>query len=247
MSIRIMQEKVASAFAPVADEDGVLVRTPVLYPSNGNVVVHITGGADKCIVSDRGDALRNAHAHGVEIPNVDQWLNTIIKGSFLHASKGHITSGELQLKDVFAGIALVARAASTAVFYAVDRYKPETVTVHERAHQQLVGRFGLAHVSREAVAVGESTRSYHFDFAVRSIGPKPLLLDTVMPNPNSVNAKAIAHIDVAKLGDKAPLHAIIYDEGADWEAADINLLQSAAQLLPVSRLSTELGRYERLH
>jgi len=242
-----MQEAIASALAPVADEDGILVPTPVLYPSNGNVVVHVTGGANKCIVSDRGDALRNARAHGVDIPNVDQWLSTVIKGSFLRASKGHITSGELNLQDVFVGIALVARAASAAVFYALDRYKPATVTVRDRALSQLIGRYGAAHVSREAVAVGESTRSYRFDFAVRSIGPKPLLLDTVVPNPIAVNAKAIAHIDISKLGTKAPSHAIIYDETADWEAADINLLQSSAQLLPVSRLATELGRYERLH
>ena len=73
-----MQERISSALAPVLDKDGILVPTPVLYPSNGNVVVYITGGLKSCVVSDRGDVLRTVRAHGVNIPNVNQWLGHMI-------------------------------------------------------------------------------------------------------------------------------------------------------------------------
>ena len=117
-----MQERISSALAPVLDKDGILVPTPVLYPSNGNVVVYITGGLKSCVVSDRGDVLRTVRAHGVNIPNVNQWLGHTLKGSFLKASNGAITTGPIKSDDVLAGISLVARAASKAVAYAIETY-----------------------------------------------------------------------------------------------------------------------------
>jgi hypothetical protein len=237
---------IADAFAPIPDADGVLVPTPILYPSNGHVVVHVSGGAHTCVVSDRGDALRTARSHSVEIPDVDHWLSITLRGSFLHHSHGQITSGEMKLDDVFAGISLVARAASDAVRYAIDHYKPLEDTIYERTYREMKGKFGTPNVSRETNIAGASNRNYRFDFAA-PIGPRLLVLDTVVPNANSVNAKAIAHIDVGNLKDTAPFHAIVYDNDADWDASDINLLQSAAQLLPIARLSKELGRYEKLN
>lgn len=243
-----MLRHVSNALSPIQDDEGVIVPTPVLYPSNGNVVVYVSGGQGTCVVSDRGDALRNARAHGVEIPNVERWLGQVLKGSALRHSKGgHITAGRFKLDDVFAGISLVARAATTAVEYAIQHYRPSEIGISERVNRDLIQRFGPHRVSREAVASGLSKRNYRFDFAISELGQRPLLLDTVTPNANSVNAKAIAHIDLAGLGEKAPLHAMIFDDTVGWEAADINLLESAAQLLPASQLQKALVRYEQLH
>ena len=243
-----IRDQILSSLAPSAWENGVLVPTPVLYPSNSNVVVYVTGGAKSCVVSDRGDALRVARAHGAEISDADQWLRNVLRGSFLHSSSGDITSGEMEVKNVLAGIALVARAAATAVSYAIEHYVPrKEITIQQRALTELKRRFGPSQISRSVSARGASDRHYSFDFSIVSIGPKPLLLDTVSPNPNSINAKAVAHIDLENLQEKAPMHAIIYDQSADWDAAEINLLQSAAQLLPVSRLSQELNRYAHIN
>ena len=241
-----LAKHISAAFAPIPDADGLLVATPILYPSNGNVVVHVSGGSRTCVVSDRGDALRNARAHAVEIPNVDHWLTQTLRGSFLHHSSGQITSGEMKLDDVFAGIALVARAAADSVHYAIEHYKRPEETIYDRTYHELKKRFGTPNISRQTTVAGASNRNYHFDFAA-PIDSRMLLLDTVLPNANSVNAKAIAHIDIGNLKGGAPFHAIVYDGDADWEASDINLLQSAAQLLPVAHLSKELGRYEKLH
>ncbi len=241
-----LTQHISSAFAPVPDADGVLVPTPILYPSNGNVVVHVSGGSRTCVVSDRGDALRNARAHAVEIPNIDHWLTLSLRGSSLRGVSGQITSSEMKLEDVFSGIALVARAASDAVRYAIEHYKRSDETIYDRTYRELTARFGAPNVSRQTTAIGASNRNYHFDFAA-PIGARLLLIDTVLPNANSVNAKAIAHIDVGNLKEKSPFHSIVYDADADWDASDINLLQSAAQLLPVGRLSKELGRYEKLN
>jgi hypothetical protein len=149
MSIAL-RDLITGAFAPIEDRDGLLVPTPILYPSNGNVVVHVIGGAHSCTVSDRGDALRNARSHGVEIPSVDGWLGHVLRGSFLRASKGAITSGELKLDDIVAGIALVARASSAAVAYALEHYKPAERSIQDRAFDNLVLRFGPSSVSRKA-------------------------------------------------------------------------------------------------
>jgi hypothetical protein len=240
-------ERVSATFAPIPDHDGVLVSTPILYPSNGNVVVHVSGGSRECIVSDRGDALRNARAHGVDVPDVDRWLKLVTTGSFVHAANGQITSGEMKADDLFAGIAFVARAASEAVRYAIEHYKPAEETIYARTYNIVLERFGKSNVMREYAVAGASNRNYHFDFAAPIAAGRFLLLDTVLPNANSVNAKAIAHIDVGNLNGAAPFHALVYDSDVSWNASDINLLQSAAQLLPIATLAKELGRYENLH
>lgn len=243
-----IHEQISASLAPTFNHDGLLVPTPVLYPSNGNVVVFVTGGANKCVVSDRGDALRVARSHGAEITDTDAWLRHVLKGSFLRSASGNITSGEIEIKNVIAGIALVARAATAAVTYAIEHYVPRNeVTLENRAYRELRSHFGPAQVARGVSIYGASDRSYSFDFSVNSIGEKPLVLDTVSPNANSINAKVVAHIDISNLHGRAPLHAIVYDQTADWGAAEINLLQSAAQLLPVSHLSKELARYATLN
>jgi len=240
-------EHISSAFAPVPNQDGVLVPTPILYPSNGNVVVHVSGGTRACVVSDRGDALRNARAHCIDVPDPEKWLRHIVRGSSLHAVNGQIMSGEIRSDEVFAGIALVARAAADAVRYAIEHYRHHGETIYDRTYRELTGRFGSPNVSRQTTLAGASNRSYHFDFATPISDGKMLLLDTVLPNANSVNAKAIAHIDIGSLKNETRFHAIVYDDSAAWESSDINLLQSAAQLLPIARLSRELDRYENLH
>ena len=243
-----LADRISEAFAPVPARDGgLLVPTSLLYPSNGNVVVYVSGGHESCVVSDRGDALRNARAHCVEIPDVNAWLSNSLRGSFLHHARGQITSGAIRLDEIVAGIALVSRAASDAVRYALDHYKRPGVTVYKRTYETLIKHFGTPNVSREMIIAGASNRNYRFDFSIPVSGSKRLFLDTVSPNPNSVNATAIAHIDVGNLKERAPFHAIVFDPESDWEASDINLLQSASQLLPIARLSNELGRYESLH
>jgi hypothetical protein len=241
-----LAEHVSAAFAPIPEENGLLVPTSTLYPSNGNVVVYVTGGKRSCVVSDRGDALRNARAHGVDIPNVDIWLRHILKNSYLHSGNGAITSGKIKLGEVLAGIALVARAASDAVRYAIENYKRPEASVYDRTYDVLQRRFGAPNIPRQTNIAGASNRNYHFDFAA-PVGKRMLLIDTALPNPSSVNAKAVAHMDIGAVKENPPLHAIVYDKSAAWDASDINLLQSVAQLLPLATLHKELGRYESLH
>ncbi|MFO1237250.1 MAG: hypothetical protein U1F24_09595 [Alphaproteobacteria bacterium] len=228
--------------------DSVAVSTPVLYPSNSNVTVHISGGAAHCVVSDGGGATRHALSHGATIPDASAWLRGLLKNSQMRASAGMIVSPQIEFRELPWAIALVARASAEAVVNAIENHMKRLVRdLSGETYDVLAKAFGPSNVAHEVAFAGASNRRYHFDYGV-AIGRKSqLLLDVVSPNANSVNAKAIAHIDVSHLTKNAPKRAIVYDPDQDWDAADINLLNEAGLLLPIAALAREIPTYARMH
>ncbi len=69
-----------------------------------------------------------------------------------------------------------------------------------------------------------------------------LLIDTVVPESASINAKAVSHIDVGRNEDLDLTQRIVFDDQDHWDASDLNLLQMAAQTVPISRFSGSLDR-----
>jgi hypothetical protein len=244
-----VQEHLSKASEIMIEDDGVTIPTQVLYPSNSAVLVHVTGGRETCRVSDRGGALQTALSHGVSIPNVADWLLNVSKGPMLTASSsGQIVSRELPIGDVASAIALVARASVDAVQYALSHYTLKRDRLLVQSTSEAIAReFGKSNVLRDAHFTGQSNRVYRFDFAVPLHVGRHLLIDNVTSNANSINAKAIAHLDVSRISDSGPIHAIVYDPEEEWNAADINLLSSAAKLLPLKMLANELVKYQKLN
>ena len=246
--VALVRDRLQAAFPIVETDEGFAVQTPVIYPSNSTVSVYVSGGETQCVVTDGAGAYRQAISHGARITDAELWLKSLLRNSELSATdKGVIVSPRIAIDDVPWAVTLVARASARAAFHAVENHvKRSERDVAGTAFNALAATFGGPNVSRDVAYAGASNRSYRFDFSVPASG-RPLLVDIVNPHPNSVNAKAVAHIDLSKLGSRMPKHAIVFDPKDDWDAADINLLKDAARLLPINNLGRELMAYRTMN
>ena len=83
--------------------------------------------------------------------------------------------------------------------------------------------------------VGQSNKPHHFGHTVILSGDRKLLIDTVINDSSSINAKVIANIDVKMLNNPSLMQHIIYDDTAGWKSSDLKLLEMGANPLPFSR------------
>ena len=227
-------------------DNEVAVETGCLFPSNGSVIVYVSGGSELCVVSDHGAAAQTVYAHGVQVPDVRRWLGPFCKDNGLRLEGTHITSPPVGISHLPTVISLVANTASIAARYAIDKYTSEIgVRLIERLQDSLISVFGQRNIARDVEMAGASNRTYRFDFQIGSNKNRRIFLDHVNPHPSSINAKAAAHIDLGRLEDNTISQFLVYDKNAKWNSADLSFLQLAAQLLPVSRVGDVLQKSTR--
>ncbi|MCC6780114.1 MAG: hypothetical protein IT537_26355 [Hyphomicrobiales bacterium] len=70
-----------------------------------------------------------------------------------------------------------------------------------------------------------------------------MLVDPVINESSSINARVVANLDVKLLGDKKTKQFIIFDDSLKWSASDLNLLRVAqTPIVPFSRADQEFER-----
>lgn len=231
-----------SQFTVCIDEGGrIAVPTQCLYPSNGVVTVFITGGPHECIVSDEGGAMEEITSHGLEIRNPEPYLRPFYAPRGLHVTDSKIHTGPIPTDALATAISLVATTASVAAFFAVRTFKHRARRDLRRELRELLeARFSRSHVKEEIHLNGASGRNYRFEFMVDIGKNRNLVLDSVFPEATAINTRTIAHFDLAQAKNPLFVQRMVYDQADDWTAADINLLQMAAELVPFASFSQNL-------
>ncbi len=225
----------------------VAVTTHCMYPSNSAVTVFVMGGDRECVVSDNGETVRLVRSHGLSIPESGRWLNPFCKRAGLTLVRDHIQSPPVPMAALSNAIMLVANTAAIAARHAVDQFGIEKISLKDRIHQILSRLYSAPSISVGAPIAGESTRIYHPDFLVHTGSPLGMIVDSVTPHANSINAKAAAHIDIGRL-EKHPLQTIVYDASVEWAAADLSFLKSTtADLVPYEKLQQSLASRGQIH
>ncbi len=69
------------------------------------------------------------------------------------------------------------------------------------------------------------------------------MVDAVLPDANSINSHAIAHLDLNQLNDEKIVQRMVYDDDDNWDAADLNLLQMATTLVALSRADMRFRQF----
>ena len=228
------------------DDQKIAIPTQYLYPSNEFVTVYVAPTRGESFsVSDGGGALDTLSSHGIQLDEPEKKLASFCTDRALKARGGIIVTKPLPISALTTGIISVASASR-------DFARRELRT--ERSHRRrdlvaavghtLEGFYPSDRIKRSSVAVGASTRQYSFDFAVNLDGERRLLIDVVVPDPKSLNATAVANIDVGRAEDPLLDQRIVYDDEENWAAADLSLLQMAARTVPYSLLAKTIARYE---
>jgi hypothetical protein len=231
-----------SQFAVCIEDGGrIAVPTPCLYPSNGVVTVFVSGGARECVVSDRGGAIAEIAAHGLEIPNIEPYLRPFCVPRGLRISGTEIHTPPIPGDSLATAISLVATASSLAAFWAVRTFRHRVRRDLRRELRELLeARFSPGHVKEEIHLDGLSGRSYRFEFLVDIGGSRQLVLDSIFPEATAINTRTIAHFDLAQNKNPVFVQRLVYDQADDWAASDLNLLQMAAELVPFTSFSQNL-------
>lgn len=242
-----IEDKISDALRDFARTENVgpylAIPTQCLYPSNKSVTVYVSGGEHSCVVSDNGGAVDEITGAGFEIPYVHGFLSQFCRPRGLMESKGQILSPPMPTEDVAAGIVAVANASSEAATWGMHNLKPRRKRNLMAELSALLGRlFVPEHILAREAITGASNRRYHIDYAVRMPLDHLLLIDTVLPEASSINAKVVAHLDIQRTQNSRYESLLTYDDEDEWKASDLGLLRTAARLVPISALDVQLTR-----
>jgi hypothetical protein len=176
------------------------------------------------------------------VPNPDRFLRRFCtKG--IGAIDGKLVSPAVPAPQLTSAVMLVANASAAAAHWGVEHLK---VKRHRDLRAALYGslakHFAAERIERQGHLFGKSNKRYRFDNVVTLNASHKLVVDAVQPDPNSINSRTVAHLDVRQLEDPNIIQRIVYDQEEDWDSADLNLLQMAATLIPLSHLEHGLTR-----
>lgn len=222
--------------------DAVVIDTHCLYPAGGIVQVHFVGGAREVVAHDGGGAIRTLLAHGLDLPDKDVRIHKIAKSHGLSFKEGKIQSKALDVRYSSSLIVHVANASKEVCEDILRRYRFKKKINFQQALDTFVSTsFSKMDYKKNFPVRGMSERQYKFDYVINA-DSKRILVDAVLPDPNSLNARIVANLDVARRGDETIIQRIVYDEDDNWDSSSIELLRTAAPTVPFKYASEELYR-----
>ena len=208
-------------------DDGLVVTTHCMYPSNGLVRITIRGGENTIVATDEGGAMEEATAAGIPFNDYNRQLAHVVKGHGLSISDGVIRTPQMPIDAAPLAVLLVANASQDVARWMFDHAKIKR-SEHRVAHNEII--------------VGHSNKPHKFANVLDLGNQKKLIIDPVSNEASSINARVVANLDVRAVDDPRIIQRIVYDDEDEWTPADLNLLQVGAPVIAFSKASMVIGR-----
>jgi hypothetical protein len=240
-SLELIREHAEASLAVEYTSDGYRVTSQCLYPSNGRVRVFVRLGRETAIVSDDGEAVGEALAAGVQLKDPDKVLRHLVNPYGLKITNGVILTPTLPLSALAASIVLVANASQECAswLYSHQRIRKRR-DIRPLLHSYLRNKFD--HRLANGSLVGASNKRHRFQNLIQLEGGRKIIVDPVAHDPSSINARLVANLDIRSMKDPLLIQRIVYDDIEEWSAADLNLLQVGATVVPFSRVPDVIER-----
>ncbi|HUZ32793.1 MAG TPA: hypothetical protein VMV19_11935 [Xanthobacteraceae bacterium] len=223
-------------------EDGVRISTHVLYPSNGTVNVVVRGGTDSFVISDEGGAISEMISTGIRTFVADRALRVHVKNHGLLVQDGVIFSPKVPLDAIPAAILLVANASRDVASWAIGHLRAFPPRNFRNDLAMLLSRHFHDNLKHDTPIIGASNKPHKFTYVVYLHGDRKLLIDPVVPDASSINARVVANLDVRMANDPLISQIIIYDDAFKWRASDLKLLEIGAPTVPFSYAEAEITK-----
>lgn len=240
--IDLIRESLAHSFPVFEWGESVRVVTQCFYPSNGLVQVVVCGGTDTFVVSDEGNAFRELSAVGVEVTKSDTLLKKLVDERGLVITDGVISSPKVKAEELGVTIALVANASKEVSEWLFSHSRVKRERDFKSVLQQFLKSRFNDHVKHEAL-VGASNKEHKFENLIHFPNGRRLIVDPVMHDANSINARLVANLDVRSAGYDNLEQRLVYDDSENWKPDELNLLQVGATVIPFSRASQAFERF----
>lgn len=239
--IKQVDESLNGLFRAFEWGDAVRVVTHCLYPGNSFVQVVIRGGVNTFLVSDEGNAFRELSAAGVEVQKPDALVRHLIAECGLSIRDGVISSPMVTEESLAISVALVANASRDVARWLFSHAKIKKERDFKAVVQQFLKVRFDDQVKHETV-VGASNKVHKFDNLIALPGGRRIIVDPVVHDANSINARLVANLDVRSAGYSDLEQRIVYDDDSEWKPDELNLLQIGATVVPFSKAPQVFSR-----
>ncbi len=241
--LTIVQDAIAEIISAGESDGGVYVNTPCLYPSNGLVQLMVYGNNNEFTVSDNAGAVHELESAGLSIIKNDWALNRFLKSQGLNFKYGEIRSRVCSRSELPATIALVSNASKDMAewLFGFSKIK-RTRDIKKIVRSLLKVTFESSYLKEDEVIIGVSNKPHKFENIIFLPNNRRLIVDPVIRDPSSINARVVANLDVQLAKLPGVEQRIIYDDEADWKPEDLNLLQVGANVVPFSKSAEVIRR-----
>ena len=223
-------------------DDGLVVTTHCMYPSNGLVRITIRGGENTIVATDEGGAMEEATAAGIPFNDYNRQLAHVVKGHGLSISDGVIRTPQMPIDAAPLAVLLVANASQDVARWMFDHAKIKRSRDFKLLLAEFLNRSFEHRVAHNEIIVGHSNKPHKFANVLDLGNQKKLIIDPVSNEASSINARVVANLDVRAVDDPRIIQRIVYDDEDEWTPADLNLLQVGAPVIAFSKASMVIGR-----
>lgn len=242
MSVEVIKSALDSIHGFEEVENGVRLNTQCLYPSNALVRVCVMGAGETYFVTDEGRAFREASLAGATLDYKDKAFARMLSAQGLQMKGGVIRSPQVGIDAMASAVLAVANASKDVAEWIFEHWKLERPRkFKDLLHALLVAEF--QQIQKQEI-VGESNKPHTFENVVQFMNGSRLLVDAVVPDTNSINARVVANLDVKSAKHLRLIQRIVYDDEDEWKPDDLTLLQFSG--VPVIPFSKSQGVIKRL-
>jgi len=235
-------EQLSRIVTATPTQDGVRVSTHVLYPSNGAVSVVVRGGADHFQVSDEGAGIAEFASAGISTIVSDRMLAHQVKRLGLIVSNGSIMSPMVPADAISAAVLIVANASRSVAEWGISNLHYRTHRNFRKDLAELLGRYFRDNLKSDSPVIGKSNKPHKFGHVIYLEGDRKLLIDPVVNEASSINARLVANLDVRLAENPAIKQLIVYDDSLAWKSSDLRLLEMGARTVAFSHAESEIKR-----
>jgi hypothetical protein len=227
-------------------DDGVRITTNCMYPSNGLVSVVLRGGRETFVVSDEGAGVGEAASGGVQLDNPDKQLRHLVSPQGLAMKGGIIFSDPVTLDRLPVAILAVANASQEVAHWLYQHMKIKRAYDFKKLLSSFLQNTFEQKLHHQEVFIGASNTPRRFENVVFLENNRRLIVDPVINDPSSINARVMANLDIREAHYPNIEQRIIYDDAEEWSPADINVLNFGATVVGFSKARDVIMRVARV-
>lgn len=242
LDVQVLHKMLCEQILIRQDDDAIRVGTQVLYPSNSAVTLTIRG-TNRFVVSDSGGAMDEITGSGRwDIPT-DRRVETIISNFGLKVSRGAIYAPSVSLEALPSAILLVANASKAVAEWAYSHIRFTVTRNFKKDLENILHRHFNESLKNNTEVIGESNKAHKFAHVIYLDKKRKLLVDPVINDASSVNARVVANMDVRMREDPTISQIIVYDDRLNWKASDLRLLRvGTPNVVPFSSAEPQIQR-----
>ncbi|WP_372425797.1 hypothetical protein [Salinarimonas chemoclinalis] len=243
-TLSIVKDAVAELTAAYQVGNRVIVPVLVTYPGGTMVQLLVEGGADTFVVSDGGGALRCYLAQGGQGARALRLLQEAARRHGVACNDdGWIFESAVDAGRLPSALSAVADASVRGAGTLLSHLRPRNVADFRPVLDRMIRSTFEGRVKRDAIVLGASNKEHRFDYALRVDDRRTVLIDAVLPDPSSINAAIVAHLDVRIMHvedtTRAIVQKIIYDDRLEWSSADLALIRQGATPIAYSSIAND--------